>query len=40
MGVTYNAKHRYAIRWEFGDKFVISLTKLVFEAKASICSTV
>ena len=40
MRVIYNVKHRYAIRLKFGDKFLISLTKLVPEAKTSICSTI
>ena len=40
MRVIYNVKHRYAIRLEFGDKFLTPLTKLVLEAKAIICSTV
>ena len=38
--VTYNVKHRYAIRLKFGHKFVTSLTKLVLEVKDSICSTI
>ena len=37
----YNVKNRYyAIRLTFGDKFLISTTKLVLEAKASICSAI
>ena len=40
MRVMYNVKHRYAIRLKFGDKFLTSLTSLVLEAKASICSTI
>ena len=40
MRVIYNAKHRYAIRLKFGDKFLTSLTKLVLEVKASIRSTI
>ena len=36
----YNVKHCYAIRFEFGDDLLTSLTKLVLEAKASICSTI
>ena len=40
MRVIYNVKHRYAICLKFGDKFLIPLTKLVLEAKASICSTI
>ena len=39
MRVIYNVKH-YVIRLKFGEKFVTSLTKLVLEAKASICSTI
>ena len=38
--VTYNVKHRYAIRLEFGDKFLTFLTKLVLEGKASISSRI
>ena len=40
MRVIYNIKHRYAIRFEFGDKSLSSLTKLVLEAKATNCSTI
>ena len=40
MIIIYNVKYRYAIRLTFGDKFLTSLTKLVLEAKASICSTI
>ena len=40
MRVIYNAKHRFAIRLKFGDKFLTSQTKLVLEAKPSICSTI
>ena len=40
MRVIYDVKHHYAIRLKFGDKFLTPLTKLVLEAKASICSTV
>ena len=36
----YNVKYRYAIRLKFGDKFLTSLTKLVIEAKASVCSAI
>ena len=36
----YNVKYRDAIRLKFGHEFLTSLTKLVLEAKASICSTV
>ena len=40
MKVTCNLKHRYAIRLKLGGKFLTSLTKLVLEAKVSICSTI
>ena len=40
MRVIYDVKHRYAILLKFGDKFLTSLTKLVPEAKPSICSTI
>ena len=40
MRVIYNVKHRYAIRLKFGGKFLTFLTKLVLEAKTSICSTI
>ena len=40
MRVTYNVKHRYACRLKFGGEFLTFLTKLVLEAKASICSTI
>ena len=39
MIVIYNVKHRFAICLKFGDKFLASLSKLVFEAKARIYST-
>ena len=38
--ITYNVKHRYAIRLKFGEIFVTSQTKLVLEAKASIFATI
>ena len=38
--IIYDVKHRYAIRLRFGNKFLTSLTNLVLEAKASICSTI
>ena len=37
MRIIYKVKHRYAIRLIFGDKALTSFTKLVLEAKASIC---
>ena len=40
MRIIYNVEHRYAIRLKFGYNFLISLTKLVLEAKACICSTI
>ena len=40
MRVMYNVKHRYVIHLKFGNKFLISLTKLVLEAKASIYSII
>ena len=40
MRIIYNVKHCYAIRLKFEEKFLTSLTKLVLEAKASICSTI
>ena len=40
MGIIYNVKHRYVIRWKFGDKSLTSLTNLVLEAKTSIYSTI
>ena len=40
MGIICNVKHCYAIRLNSGDKFLTSLTKLVLEAKASVCSTI
>ena len=39
MKIIYNVKYCYAIHLKFGDTFLTSLTKLVFELKASICST-
>ena len=40
MRAMYNVKHCYAIRLNFGDKLLSSLTKLVIEVKASICSVI
>ena len=39
MRIIFTLKHRSAICLKFG-KFLTSLTKLVLEAKASICSTI
>ena len=39
MRVMHKVKHRYAIHLKFGGKFLTSLTNLVLEAKASICTT-
>ena len=36
MRIIYNAKHRYAIRLRFGNKFLTSLTKLVLKVRVSI----
>ena len=40
MKVIYGAKHSYDIRLKSGDKFLTSLSKLEFEAKASMCSII
>ena len=40
MKIINNVRHRYAIRLEFGDKFLTFLTTLVLEREASVCSTV
>ena len=40
MRVIFNVKHRYALRLKSGDIFLTFLTKLVYEAKASNCSTI
>ena len=40
MIIIFNVKHRHAIRLKFGDKFLTSLNELVFQLKASICSTI
>ena len=40
MTIIDNVKHRNTILLKFGDKFSTSLTKLVFEGKPSICSTI
>ena len=39
MRITCNMQHRYEIRLKFGVNFLTFLTKLVLEAKVSICST-
>ena len=38
--IVKHVKHRYVIRLKFEDKFLASLTKLVLEAKSSVCSTI
>ena len=38
--IIYNVKYCDAMRLKFGGKVLTSLTKLVLEAKASICSTI
>ena len=38
--IIYNVKHRYAIHFEFGGKFVTSPIKVELEAKASISFTI
>ena len=38
MRITYNVRHRYAIRFKFVDKCLTFLTKLVLEGKA--CPTI
>ena len=40
MRIIYSVRYRYAVHFKFGDKFLTSLTKLVFEAKGSISSTI
>ena len=40
MRITHNVKYCHTIQLKFGDKLLISLTKIVLEAKASICSTI
>ena len=39
MKIINNVRHRYAIRLEFGEKFLTFLTTLVLEGEASVCST-
>ena len=38
MNFICNVKHRYVIRWKFWYRLLISLTKLVLEARVSISS--
>ena len=40
LRISYDVKHRYAVRLKFGGKFLTSLTKLVLEEKAIICSII
>ena len=40
MRIIYNVKNCYPIHLKFGGKSLTSLSKLVLEAKASICSTI
>ena len=40
MRISYNVRHRYAIRLKFGDNFLTFLTKLVLEGKPSIFFTI
>ena len=40
MRIIYNVRHCVAVRLKFGDKFLTSLSKLVLQVKASICSTI
>ena len=40
MRIIYNLNNCYGIRLKFGGKYLISLTKLVLEAKASIYSII
>ena len=40
MRIIYNVKKLYAIRFKFGDKFLIFLTKLMLQVKVGICSAV
>ena len=39
MRIICKVKHCYAIRLKFGAKSLISLTKLMLEVKANVCST-
>ena len=38
--IIHNAKYSYATRLKFGDKVLTPETKIIFEAKPSICSTI
>ena len=38
--IIHNVKDRYGICLKFGDKLLTPQTKLVLEAKPSICSTI
>ena len=40
MGMIYNIKNCYAIHLKYEHKILISLTKLVLKAKASMHSTI
>ena len=37
MKTISKAKYRFAVRMEFGDKFLTFVTKLVLEVKTSLC---
>ena len=39
MITIYDIKNHYVVRWKFGVAFSASLTKIMLEAKARICST-
>ena len=40
MRILYHVTHCYTIRLKLGDNFLTSLTKLVLQVKARICSTI
>ena len=40
MRINYKIRYPYAIPLDFGDNFLTSLTKLVIQVKASICSAI
>ena len=40
MRIIYDVKHCHATRLKFGDTSLTSLTKLVIEAKANICTII